>query len=215
MVGRDELQGTGYYLERENARDWIGVSNYSMELFCGANIGRQPRFGATHVNRKWAFWTLHPWFWTNSWQNVSLRVKTLSNTNLVASRYIRELKQRCFWATHVNRNWTFCTRQQRFWTNSWANCLFKSKTLSNTNLVTSRHEKCVAQKRCCLNSLLQEKNAHFRLTCITQKRCCLNTILTQFPTYSLCNKWKRHLNSPKCNSTHHRPSLTLNFNMAN
>ena len=36
-------------------------------------------------------------------------------------------KQRRFWATHINRKWTFCTLQPWFGTNSWENRLYKSK----------------------------------------------------------------------------------------
>ena len=39
MVGRDELQAMDNYLKRINVRDWIGVPNCTMQLFCGANIG--------------------------------------------------------------------------------------------------------------------------------------------------------------------------------
>ena len=40
-----------------------------------------------HVNRKWSFWTLRPFSEQILWQIVSIRVKTLSKTNLVASRH--------------------------------------------------------------------------------------------------------------------------------
>ena len=40
--------------------------------------------GATHINRKWTFCTLEPWFWTNFEANRLFKSKTtLSNTNLV------------------------------------------------------------------------------------------------------------------------------------
>ena len=40
--------------------------------------------GATHINRKWTFSTLEPWFWTNFEANRLFKSKTtLSNTNLV------------------------------------------------------------------------------------------------------------------------------------
>ena len=51
----------------------------------------------------------------------------------------REFKQGRFWATHVNRKWTFCTLRAWFGANSSANRLYKLKTFSNTNLVTWRH----------------------------------------------------------------------------
>ena len=60
----------------------------------------------------------------------------------------RELKQRRFWATHVNRKWNFCTLELWFWAYSWANRLSKGKDTYNTDLVASRYMK--------------KKNAHFR-----------------------------------------------------
>ena len=38
----------------------------------------------------------------------------------------KNLKRRRFWATHINRKWTFCTLEPWFWTNFEANRLFKS-----------------------------------------------------------------------------------------
>ena len=38
----------------------------------------------------------------------------------------RELKQRRFWATHVNRKWTFCTLEPWFWTNFWTDRFYKN-----------------------------------------------------------------------------------------
>ena len=50
---------------------------------------KQPRFLATHVNRKWTFSALEPWLFEQIFgQIVPIRVKTLSNTNLLASRHI-------------------------------------------------------------------------------------------------------------------------------
>ena len=42
-------------------------------------------------------------------------------------KFKRELKQRRFWATHVNRKWTFCTLEPWFWTNFWADRLCKNE----------------------------------------------------------------------------------------
>ena len=53
---------------------------------------KKRRFWATRFNRKYTFWTPRPWFWTNFGQIVSVRVKTLSNRNLVASRHINREK---------------------------------------------------------------------------------------------------------------------------
>ena len=54
-------------------------------------------------------------------------------------QFVIESKQRRFWATvHVNRKWNFCTLEPWFWTNFWANPLYKNNTLDNTNMVESR-----------------------------------------------------------------------------
>ena len=54
------------------------------------------------------------------------------------------------------------------------------QTLSNTNLVASRH--------------IKRKKAHFRLTCVAQKRRCFNTLLCPtyrpFPHYAPVSKYK-------------------------
>ena len=85
--------------------------------------------------------------------------------NSIFCHYFQEnLKQGRFWATYVNRKWTFCTLEPWFWTNLGANRFFKSKTLSNTNLVMPRH--------------IKKKKAYFWLTSVVQKRRCLNTLLT-------------------------------------
>ena len=54
-----------------------------------------------------------------------------------SSLFIRELKQRRFWATHVNRTCTSCTLNQIL----RQIVSIRVKTLSNTNLVGSRHIK--------------------------------------------------------------------------
>ena len=38
----------------------------------------------------------------------------------------REFKQRCFWASRVNRKWTFCNFGPWFWSNCIADCLHQS-----------------------------------------------------------------------------------------
>ena len=50
----------------------------------------------------------------------------------------REQQSR-FWATYLNRKWTFCILGSRFYPNLRANRLVK--TVSDTNLVPSRHVK--------------------------------------------------------------------------
>ena len=71
----------------------------------------------------------------------------------------RELKQRCFWATHVNRKCTFCIIGQWFYQNFRQILLIRGRTLSSTIVVAFRHvtwEKTslpvdyVAEKRLCL-----------------------------------------------------------------
>ena len=64
---------------------------------------------------------------------------TTSFIYLVLRQFVIESKQRRFWATaHVNRKWNFCTLEPWFWTNFWANPLYKNNTLDNTNMVESR-----------------------------------------------------------------------------
>ena len=70
----------------------------------------------------------------------------------------------CFWATHINRKWNVCTLERWFWTNFEENSFFKSKALSNINLVVPRH--------------IKQKKAYFWLTSVVQKRHCLNSLLT-------------------------------------
>ena len=53
---------------------------------------KQRRFWATHVNRKWAFCTLEPWFEQTFGQIVSIRVQTLSHTNLRRQDILKEKK---------------------------------------------------------------------------------------------------------------------------
>ena len=47
---------------------------------------KQRRFLATHVDRKWLFTLLNPDFKQIFGQIVAIKVETLRNTNLVASR---------------------------------------------------------------------------------------------------------------------------------
>ena len=85
--------------------------------------------------------------------------------NSIFCHYFQEnLKQRRFWATLVNRNWTFCTLEPWFWTNFGANRSLRVRTLSNTNLVVPRH--------------IKKKKAYFWLTSVPQKGRCSNSLLT-------------------------------------
>ena len=57
-------------------------------------------------------------------------------------RVTREFKQRRFWATHINRKWTFCTLELWFGTNFLGQVVsIRVMTLGHTNLVASRHVK--------------------------------------------------------------------------
>ena len=70
------------------------VAVASLDLLVPIKEFKQRRFWATHVNRKWTFSTLEPWFWTNFWANrLYKRIKTLGNTNLVASRLTKREKR--------------------------------------------------------------------------------------------------------------------------
>ena len=52
--------------------------------------------GATHINRKWTFCTLEPWFWTNFEANRLFKSKTtLSNTNLVVPTGLLKGEKAC------------------------------------------------------------------------------------------------------------------------
>ena len=53
---------------------------------------KQKRFQATHVDSKCTFCTLRQWFCQIFGQIVSIRLKTHSNINLVASRHIEREK---------------------------------------------------------------------------------------------------------------------------
>ena len=50
--------------------------------------------------------------------------------------HIRELKQQRFWATDVNRKWTFCIIEQWFGLNSSVNRLYKRKETQQYKFVS-------------------------------------------------------------------------------
>ena len=108
-------------------------------------------------------------FWKSAAQRISKQngVGNYLHWRWISSifcHYFKENRKRRFWATRVNRKWTFCTPEPWFWTNFGVNRLFKKKTLSNKNLVLPRHT--LKRKRLtsgwttslknvgCLNSLL-------------------------------------------------------------
>ena len=81
----------------------------------------------------------------------------------------REFKQRRFLATHVHRKWTFISHWRSDYEQMFGLIVsIRVKTLSNTNLVASRHQKREREKR---------EKAHFRLTRIAQKRSCLSSLI--------------------------------------
>ena len=64
-----------------------------------------------------------------NWRKPNLPLPDFKTRRLGTRPYIivnRELKQWRFWATHVNRKWTFCTLEPWFWTHFWADCLYKN-----------------------------------------------------------------------------------------
>ena len=84
------------------------VGNYLHERWINSILGhyfqenlQQPRFWATYVNRKWTFVLFSRDFEQILGQIVSLRVNTLSNTNLAASGYINE-KKAYIWLKNVS-----------------------------------------------------------------------------------------------------------------
>ena len=92
----------------------------------------------------------------------------------------RVFKQRRFWATYVNRNWTFCTLSRDFEKLFWQIVSIRIKTLvGNTNMVASR--------------LIKRENAHFPLTCVTQKRRCLSSLFAPARFY---------IRAPRCGALH-------------
>ena len=54
---------------------------------------------------------------------------------------LRELKQRRFWAIHVNRKWTFCILLQWFYPNFWQMDFIRERTLSSSIVVAFRYFK--------------------------------------------------------------------------
>ena len=88
--------------------------------------------------------------------------------NSIFCHYFQEnLNQGRFWATYVNRKWTFCTLEPRFWTNLGKIVSLRVKlTLSNSNLVVPRH--------------VEKKKANYWPTSVAQKRRCLNSLEFMF-----------------------------------
>ena len=87
-----------------------------------------------------------------------------SSGQLLVSRelYLRELKQRRFWATHVNRKWGFLPFYM-----PWRYQIFIAKFLFSfkDDLPESFNQ-----------ATAQWCKVHFRLTSVAQKRCCLSSL---------------------------------------
>ena len=87
---------------------------------------------------------------------------SFSSSNLKLS--IRELNQRCFWASHVNRKWGLFHFKA-----PWRYQICISKCLYYyTDDLSKNLGKTTVQKR---------KKHHFRLTCVAQKRLCLCSLI--------------------------------------
>lgn len=101
----------------------------------------------------------------------------------------REFKQKPFWATHVNRKWTFCNIRQ------WYAFIFgrvisiTARQLSYTIMAASRYYKKGKRLTSGWRALLKNdsfpvdvrysKTTHFWLTCVTQKRLISGWRVTQ------------------------------------
>ena len=102
ILARNFDEGAAQRINKQN-----GVGNnlhgrWIISIFCHyfqENL-KQGRFWATYVNRKWTFALLSRDFEQIWEQIVSLRVKTLINTNLVVPRHIKK-KKGYLWLTSV------------------------------------------------------------------------------------------------------------------
>ena len=82
----------------------------------------------------------------NSWQRLvsgSESYKTLffNLLRLSCSFFNRELEQQCFWATDINRNWTFSIIGQWFGWNTRVNRLYKRKETWQYKFVSAKADK--------------------------------------------------------------------------
>ena len=83
---------------------------------------------------------------------------------------IRELKQRRFWATHVNV--TSCLDTTKFVLPSFF------------SLIKTIYPRVSTKNHC---PMLQK--VHFRFTSVAQKRCCLSSLITGVTTFLTCRQW--------------------------
>ena len=89
---------------------------------------------------------------------------------------IRKLKQRRFWATHVNRKWAFLPFYMPW---RWQICIAKFLFL------LERRFTLVFQTNHC--PVIQK--VHFRLTSVAQKRCCLRSLLSVWRCVLVPTHW--------------------------
>ena len=61
-----------------------------------------------------------------SWEICSFSLRHRFARKLAVAPRNSELRLRRFWATHVNRKWTFCPLEPWFWPNFGANRLYKN-----------------------------------------------------------------------------------------
>ena len=89
---------------------------------------------------------------------------------------IRELKQRRFWATHVNRKWGLLLFI----------CLDTTKFVlpSFFSLIKTIYPRVSTKNHC---PMLQK--VHFRFTSVAQKRCCLSSLITGVTNFLTCRQW--------------------------
>ena len=113
-------------------------------------------------------------------QIISIRIKTLSNTNLAASRLIKRektslpvdvcrpklgsLSNSVFERRTSTRSGLFVSLGSGLVETLGLIVFIREKKLSNTNLLASRK--------------IKRERAHFRLTCVAQKRLCLSSLMS-------------------------------------
>ena len=108
---------------------------------------KQRRLWANHVNRRWIFAHLSCYFEQTFGQVFSIRVKTISNTILLAPWHIKRGKSSL--PVDERRSKTLLLKLP-----------YSEFVQNNSSSVQNIHLRltCVAHKRRCLNSLLTETN---------------------------------------------------------
>ena len=126
----------GFGIRNPSSTDkWSGIQ-YLESGIHGLDSRVQDCLRFPHMGRSFDLQISHPSLSDEAGRKKGL---TTSFIYLWLRQFVIESKQRRFWVTaHVNRKWNFCTLEPWFWTNFWANPLYKNKTLDNTNMVESR-----------------------------------------------------------------------------